>query len=131
MDNIRHHAPDVQAVFVTQHNRIVFFILWLQGNFAAFYLQSFDRQIVINACNYNVTMLRFNGPINDENIAGLNVGIDHGIAFGHHHEGLLHILDKEFVEIDIILNMILQNEGEPAGTPDMYNGMRCRLTFLT
>ena len=72
----------------------------------------FERPFVVHARDDDVALLR-GGPLLDQHeVAGLDAGVDHGIAADRQHEGVVGIADEVFVEGDGFRLLLLFLRGE-------------------
>ena len=116
MDDVGDDAPDLEFLSVAKLDRWEVGILGEQLNPASPTVEPFDSEVAIDDGNHNGPVGWIQRAIDDQEIAFMNAGIDHGVA-GHPQEVRgFGMTDQVFIEIEAFGNVVVGGTGK--SSPD-------------
>ena len=115
MDNAGHDAPDFKLHVLQNFERLVSLIVGHEEEFAVALRDAFDGQFAVDNRDDDVSVLRFERAVNDEDVAGMNPRADHRIARDAHEEGGRRMFDEVAIEIESSLYVVLCGRRETCG----------------
>ena len=115
MDYVFDDAPDFQLHIATDGAGGVFLVLGDQGDGAVLEADAFDGEFAVDVGDDDVFVGRLGGAIHDQEIAGVDAGIDHGIAGDADKISRGRMGDEIFVEIELGFEVVLGGRGKTGG----------------
>ena len=100
----RDHSPQLDLAILIQLYSSILRTVTHQSPFPTFGDDPLHQELSIHHGNHDVVGQRVDGLVHDQDIAGVDPGIDHGFPFNPDKEGCGGILDEELVEVYGLVN---------------------------
>ena len=107
MNNICYHTPNLEVHVVIDLDWFKLWIVRHEVQVTPLFLDAFHGEFTIDDAQYNALIPRCFGTGHNQKVAITNAGTFHGVAFHPHVERGCGMLDKEFVEIDGQIEIIV------------------------
>lgn len=115
MDHVRDHSPKMRFVFFVQGNGGVVGVFGQKPGFAFGLVKALDRKLAVERDDDHLAVRRLDTPVDHEQVAIMNSGVDHGIAPGPHEKGGARFMHEVGVQIERSFEVIVGRGRETGG----------------
>lgn len=112
MDYVLDDAPDFQLHIGAEGLGAIVFVFGHQGDLAAAQADAFDGEFAVEVGDDDVFIFGLGGAIHDQEVAGVDAGVDHGIAGDADEIGGGGLGDEVLVEVELAFEVILGRRGK-------------------
>ena len=115
MDYVFDDAPDFKLHVGIDGLRGVVLVFGDEGDRAVLEADAFDGEFAVDMGDDDIFVGRLGGAVHDQEIAGVDAGVDHGIAGDADKIGGGGLGDQVFVEIELSFEIIFGGRGKSGG----------------
>lgn len=113
MDYVSNDAPDFEGgVFIDGLGWVVF-VFRQKRKFFALDADALDSQFAVHVGDHYVFVFWFQRAVHDQDIAGMDTGLNHGIAPDSYEVGGGGVPDQVFVQVELAFDIVVGRRGEP------------------